>query len=160
MTVMLAIRNASGRRAPCRRATLERIAEKVCEIEKVRGAVEASLLFCTDPFIQELNKTYRKKNKPTDVLSFAQDNPTNKGPRVLGDIVISLETVERHCAETGDSSRSEVELLFCHGLLHLLGHDHASDEAKALMAARQAECLGIPLEAAWPAAKTRRKRPS
>ncbi len=161
MTVTLIVRNASGLRAPVLRRDLERIAAKACALEGFRDNVEISLLYCDDLFIRGLNKTYRRQDKPTDVLSFAQNHSPGKGPRPLGDIVISLETVERHCAETGESPRHEARLLFCHGVLHLLGHDHAAAEDKTAMMRRQAECLGIPFEAAWPPSKAfaRKRRP-
>jgi probable rRNA maturation factor len=77
-----------------------------------------------------LNRRYRNKSGPTDVLSFAQDLANHGHPEVLGDIVISLETVERFCKGDRVAMRAEVRLLFCHGLLHLLGYDHVSDDGR------------------------------
>lgn len=148
--VHLEVRNESARKGLARRDVLLRIAERVLTAEKCgRQTLEVSVLFCDDAFIADLNRQYRKKNGPTDVLSFAQAEAKYHGARVLGDIVISLETVERNCAADRAAMRSEVRLLFCHGLLHLLGYEHGTPEAQAEMAAKQAAHLGIDMEDAW-----------
>lgn len=154
MKIHLLIRNSSQRKRFHRRDVLQWLADRVCTGEGVQDEVELSLLFCDDAFITDLNRTYRHKDAPTDVLSFGQDAESSQtsGPRVLGDIVISLETVERHCAGASDlrlAMRKEVCLLFCHGLLHLLGADHATAQAREAMNAKQAQYLGVTKEAAW-----------
>src|ERR1700761_166860 len=78
--------------------------------------VEISLVLCDDAFIQNLNRDHRGKDKPTDVLSFPQDDDV-----VLGDIVISLDTAKRQAKAAGWSHMDEVVLLAVHGTLHLLG---------------------------------------
>lgn len=85
---------------------------------------EVSLVFCDDPFIHALNRDYRGKDKPTDVLSFPQEGESG----LLGDVVISVPTCERQAAAQGHSLEREVEWLFLHGLLHLLGYDDETDE--------------------------------
>jgi probable rRNA maturation factor len=118
--------------------------------ENLAGAAELSILFCDDPFITELNRTYRRKNCPTDVLSFAQASQgASVQTRVLGDIVISLETVERQCAGERAAMRAEVKLLFCHGLLHLLGYTHDSAAERRTMIEKQALYLNITPGDAW-----------
>ena len=87
------------------------------------GDPEISVVLCDDAFIQSLNAQYRGKDKPTDVLSFGQDDPA-----LLGDIVIALPTAARQAEAAGWALESEVALLGVHGLLHLLGHD---DETEA-----------------------------
>ncbi len=88
---------------------------------------ELSVLLTGDDLICELNRAYRRKNKPTDVLAFPMDeSPVSSGPRLLGDVVISLETAGRQANETGRSLSGQVALLLAHGLLHLVGHDHAT----------------------------------
>jgi probable rRNA maturation factor len=127
------------------------LAERVLEGESVRHDVELSVLYCDDEQIRELNRTYRGKDSPTDVLSFNQyPPPSTEHASALGDIVISLETVDRRCG--GDAARMQhgVRLLFCHGLLHLLGYDHANTAGRKRMAKKQAEYLGLPLADAWP----------
>ncbi len=84
---------------------------------------EISLVFCDDPFIQALNAAYRGKDKPTDVLSFAQDDP-----QTLGDIVLSVPTAARQAEAAGWPLESEIALLAVHGLLHLLGYDDETEK--------------------------------
>lgn len=146
---MLDVRNESSHKRLCRRDALQRLAKKVCAGEDLRGKNELSLLFCDDPFIKKLNRTYRKKNRPTDVLAFEQDPVSSPPPRVLGDIVISLETVERNCHSDRKRMRSEIDLLLCHGLLHLLGYDHATPQEREVMTDRQAHYLNRSKQAAW-----------
>ncbi len=105
--------------------------------------IEVSLLFCDDSFIQSLNAQHRGLDKPTDVLSFAQDDP-----RVLGDVVISLETAERQAQAAGWSVNNEVCLLAIHGVLHLMGYDDETVDGAATMRDKSAVVLkecGIPL---------------
>ena len=91
--------------------------------EGVIGDPEVSIVLCDDDFIQSLNAQYRGKDRPTDVLSFAQDDPA-----LLGDIVISLPTAARQAEAAGWTLENEVTLLGVHGLLHLLGHDDETAE--------------------------------
>lgn len=146
--ITVELRNDSARKGLVRRDVLTRIAERVIAGEGGPSRATVSVMFCDDAEIRVLNKQFRGIAKPTDVLSFEQD--AGAGPdRVLGDIVISLETVERRNPANRAAMRAEVKLLFCHGLLHLLGHDHATAAAREAMIAKQAHYLGIPEEAAW-----------
>ena len=86
--------------------------------------VELSLVFCDDDFIHALNRDYRGKDKPTDVLSFPQDRESG----MLGDIVISVPTAVRQAQERDVSTETEIEWLYLHGALHLLGYDHETEE--------------------------------
>jgi probable rRNA maturation factor len=90
--------------------------------EGVSNDPEISVVFCDDPFIQALNLEYRGKNKPTDVLSFAQNDP-----QVLGDIIISVPTAVRQAEAVGWPLENEIGLLGVHGLLHLLGYDDETE---------------------------------
>jgi len=88
---------------------------------------DIELILTTDEEIQKLNKTYRNKDKPTDVLSF----PLEEMPGMpLGSIVISIDTAKRGAEEFGHSVEDEIKLLFIHGLLHLLGYDHETDNGE------------------------------
>jgi probable rRNA maturation factor len=93
---------------------------------------EISLVVCDDAFISELNREYRHKNRPTDVLSFSMRDVVSgdTSGTVLGDIVISVQTAEVQAREEGTTIEQEFTLLFTHGLLHLLGytHEHKDDE--------------------------------
>lgn len=148
--IRLAIANESARKHFYRRDVLERLARRICAGEGVDGGeIEVSVLFCDDDRIRALNKAYRNKNKATDVLSFEQEAGPIPGVRVLGDIVISLETVEARGEGDRARMRDDVRLLFCHGMLHLLGYDHAAAEERRGMAEKQAQYLGVNSEAAW-----------
>jgi probable rRNA maturation factor len=98
---------------------------------------EVSVVLTDDARIRELNLAWRGKDAPTDVLSFPQDDP-----RVLGDIVVSLETARRAGEELGHDLLTEVRVLLVHGLCHLLGYDHEQDDEAAEMRALEARLLG------------------
>jgi probable rRNA maturation factor len=106
----------------------------------LHGAVDV-LLAC-DATLRRLNRTFRGKNKATDVLSFPAGATTvffgePDGPELAGDLAISLETAARQAARFGHSLRDEVRVLLLHGVLHLAGFDHEVDSGE--MAAREAE---------------------
>jgi probable rRNA maturation factor len=150
MKVHLAVQRTSTRTRLYRRDALERLAARICSGEGVEAAeVEVSVLFCDDAEIKALNKAYRGKNKATDVLSFEQEADLVPGVRVLGDIVISLETVEGRGEGSPEAMRDDVRLLFCHGMLHLLGYDHATAAERRCMTEKQALYLGVNNDAAW-----------
>ena len=154
MDLEVQLRNESARRGLYRADVLNRLAVRVCEGEGMKGKAELSVLFCDDRAIQDLNRAYRGRNEPTDVLSFGQlaevETAGGKKGLVLGDIVISLETVERRYPGDRQAMREEVRLLFCHGLLHLLGYAHATAAERGVMKAKQAEYLQVDAGSAWP----------
>jgi probable rRNA maturation factor len=91
--------------------------------------------------MQKLNREYRGKDEPTDVLTFP-----SLSPRVLGDIAISVEIAAANAAELGHSTEAEVKVLILHGLLHLAGYDHETDDGE--MRARETilrRQLGLPV---------------
>jgi len=96
------------------------------ELESPREG-ELSLVLSNDAQVQVLNKTYRDKDKPTNVLSFPQTGP------LLGDIVLARETINREAAEKKISFEAHVTHLIIHGWLHLQGFDHLTDETAAEM---------------------------
>ena len=96
---------------------MRRLIEKVLRAEKARGRIDVSLV--NDREIRKLNREFRKKDKPTDVLSFAYDQ---KG--ILGDVVISRDTAKRNAKQFGLTYRKELKRLIIHGILHVLGYDH------------------------------------
>jgi probable rRNA maturation factor len=92
---------------------------------------ELSVLLCGDATIQQLNRDYRARDQPTDVLAFAMDEgepvrSAESAGRVLGDVVISLDTAARQAEAGGREPLAEITILLAHGLLHLLGFDHAT----------------------------------
>ena len=88
---------------------------------------EVNIYVTSSREMQDLNRRYRRKNKPTDVLSFP-----SRAPGVAGDIAISLEIAAANAAEIGHSLATEVKVLILHGLLHLAGYDHESDGGEML----------------------------
>jgi len=104
----------------------------------ISPSAEVSVLLCGDPFIQDLNKQYRGLDKPTDVLSFAQDDP-----EYLGDIVISVETALRQAEKAGWDVESELALLAVHGMLHLLGYDDEDEDGAREMERLTREALSL-----------------
>ena len=95
------------------------------------------MLLTSDSELRRLNRTFRKKNKATDVLSFPAPL---EAEGMAGDLAISLDTAARQAAEQGHTLREEVRILLLHGLLHLAGEDHEIDSGE--MAAREHELRG------------------
>lgn len=88
-----------------------------------------------DSEIQTLNRQYRGKNQPTDVLSFPLADELQ--PSLLGDVVISVETAARQAQRRGHSLREELQTLLIHGILHLLGYDHEVSRSEAVRMQRK-----------------------
>ena len=107
------------------------------------GSAEISIVVCDDAFIHQLNREYRGKDTPTDVLSFAQREGEGADPEdlVLGDVVISVETATRQAERLGHSLSQELVVLLTHGFLHLLGYDHETPEEAMEMAQAEAKLL-------------------
>lgn len=103
-----------------------------------KTATVISLVLADDAFVQDLNKTYRHKDKPTNVLSFPQDEDS-----MLGDIVLAYETIAREAKEQDKSFLDHSIHLVIHGLLHLLGHDHENDAEAEDMEAIEIRVLNI-----------------
>ena len=98
------------------------------------GTAELSVLLVDDAAMRVLNRTHRGKDRPTDVLAFPVDErPVRGAPRVLGDVVISLETALRQARSRKRPLVPEVRFLLAHGLLHLVGYDHATRIQKRRM---------------------------
>jgi probable rRNA maturation factor len=101
--------------------------------DKPGGGVEVSVLLADDATVQDLNRTWRGKDKPTNVLSFpAAPQPVPPGnPTPLGDVVLAYETMVRESAEQGKPLRNHLAHLLVHGTLHLVGQDHELGQAEA-----------------------------
>lgn len=100
-------------------------------------AREIALLFCNDAAIADLNSRFRGKTGPTNVLSF----PSGEAEGFLGDIALARETCAREAGERGLSLRDHAAHLIIHGMLHLIGYDHETEEDAAVMERREAEIL-------------------
>jgi len=124
---VLVARRARGVSARAVRLDAQRILADVGE-----AAAELTVSLVDDAAIHPLNRDYRGKDRPTDVLAFAM----REGPRApgddaeLGDVVISIDTAQRQAAERGKSLADEVQTLLIHGVLHLLGYDHEESPAE------------------------------
>jgi probable rRNA maturation factor len=95
----------------------------------------ATVTFIRDREMQRLNQAYRKIDKPTDVLAFAyhermSDNEPDHNQGFLGDVIISVETAAKYAHEQGISFAMEINWLVIHGLLHLAGYDHETDNGE------------------------------
>jgi probable rRNA maturation factor len=139
-------------------ARWQRLATDVLLAEGVRGLAELSLLFVTEDEIAELNHLYMDASGPTDVLAFPIDAdeaefvlaepPATRGPDrpppdpadmplLLGDVVICPVVADRQAPDHAGTLDDELALLLVHGILHVLGHDHADDDERAVMQAAE-----------------------
>ncbi|MEK7435201.1 MAG: rRNA maturation RNase YbeY [Cyanobacteriota bacterium] len=115
---------------------------KIFDLLKLEEDTEVSITFTDNTEIQQLNKEYRNKDYPTDVLSFPFDNEFNLPVNnILGDIIISLEKSTEQAIEYGHSFNRETSFLIVHGILHLLGYDHENEEDEKEMFDLQKELL-------------------
>jgi probable rRNA maturation factor len=125
---------AAASRIPSTR-TLIRFLREAQPAVRLRGQV--TVLLTTDRRIRQLNRDFRGKDKATDVLSFPAEPIQNAKPaeRVAGDLAISVPTARKQSAACGHSLGTEIRVLMLHGLLHLAGYDHETDDG--LMARRE-----------------------
>ncbi|MRG95296.1 rRNA maturation RNase YbeY [Polyangium spumosum] len=135
-------------------AVIRRRAGKMLDHLGLKG-VELSIALVDDQVIHELNRSYRHKDKPTDVLSFPlHERPAGwkpkgaKGAEIgagwphegqLGDVILSIDTARRQAAEQGRTLLAELTMLLAHGLLHLVGYDHRTAAEDREMTARTRE---------------------
>ncbi len=121
----------------------------VARLHGLDDMTEVDITIVDDEEIHTLNREYRNVDRPTDVLSFALDEGEEDEPELidgpeehlLGDIIISAETAQRQGEEFGHGLEREIVYLAVHGLLHLLGYDHMTDEDKKVMRAKEEEAL-------------------
>jgi len=106
------------------------------DVAKILRDAELSIVLVSDGEMQRLNRRWRRKDRPTDVLSF----PLDAGG-LLGDVVISVDTARRQAAEQGTTLGREADRLLIHGLLHLLGYDHERSPAAARRMQRRERAL-------------------
>lgn len=122
------------------------IIEQALKTLEIEDDVEVSCVLVDDERIHEINREYRHIDRSTDVISFAmEDNDqfyVEGMPRTLGDIFISVDHAKKQAEEYGHSLRREMCFLFTHGILHLLGYDHMTDEQEKEMFGLQDEILG------------------
>jgi probable rRNA maturation factor len=121
---------------------VQRAASAALEHQSAAADADLTIVLTDDEQLQDLNQEYRDIDAPTDVLSFpASEADPETGRLYLGDILISVQRAEEQAAEAGHPLEAEIQLLVVHGVLHLLGHDHAEDKEKLRMWTAQAEIL-------------------
>lgn len=125
------------------REVVHRRAAKMLAALDLEGA-ELSIALIDDARMRELNRRFRKIDRPTDVLAFPMadgdsDPVGGDEPRLLGDVILSVDTARRQARQRRRPLRDELTTLLAHGLLHLLGHDHDRPRATREMSARCAD---------------------
>lgn len=130
-------------------ALVEKLLQHAAKVEGIEEGSEVSITFVTNEAIHEINREYRDKDQPTDVISFALEE-MGEGevqiigediPRVLGDIIISTDRTREQAEEYGHSFERELGFLAVHGFLHLLGYDHMNEADEKEMFGKQDEIL-------------------
>lgn len=123
-------------------AFFQRTADQALQFARLEQEAELTLVLTDDAQVHELNLQYRQVDAATDVLSFpAGETDPDTGNLYLGDIVISVPRAQLQAETEGHPIEAELRLLVVHGVLHLLGYDHADEEEKAAMWTAQAEIL-------------------
>ncbi len=130
-----------------RKRALAALARRALAAESAPVPLELSIVISDDATVRELNRRYRGIDESTDVLSFEMGEDADfvtpeKDADLLGEVVISYPTAARQAEEAGHSAHDEVSHLLVHGILHLLGYDHASAAAARVMREREDELLG------------------
>ena len=124
-----------------REKALAALAEKILRYMDLPERSQVCLSFVSDGDMRELNRRYRKIDRTTDVLSFAQRDVDGVG--VLGDVVISYDTAVRNSQRFSVTVEGEIRRLVVHGILHLLGFDHAEKRQRETMRGKESEILGF-----------------
>ena len=128
---------------------VEQVLQFAADKENIEEGTELSITFVDNVRIQEINKEYRNKDTATDVISFAMEEMGEDEiqiigediPRILGDIIISIERTKEQADEYGHSFERELGFLALHGFLHLLGYDHMTESDEKVMFTKQKEIL-------------------
>ena len=144
-SIDVVIESARWQKAP-RAARVVRRAIGAAAPARARNA-ELSVILTSDRAIRTLNRRWRGRDKPTNVLSFPAPAPARGAPRHLGDIVLSYETVAREARAEGKRLDHHIAHLALHGFLHLLGYDHESHGQAETMERRERRILarlGVP----------------
>jgi probable rRNA maturation factor len=128
---------------------MEKLLHFAAQKKEIEDESEVSVTFVNNERIWEINREYRDKDAPTDVISFAMEELGDGEiemigadmPRVLGDIIISIEKASEQAKEYGHSFLRELGFLTVHGFLHLLGYDHMTEDEEKEMFTLQKEIL-------------------
>ncbi|QHE53001.1 rRNA maturation RNase YbeY [Pontibacillus sp. HMF3514] len=128
---------------------IDRVLQFAAKEEDVQTEAEMSVSFVDNKEIQVVNRNYRQKDEPTDVISFAMQEEGEEEmkiigaemPVLLGDIIISVDKAKEQAEEYQHSLERELSFLALHGFLHLLGYDHLNEEDEKKMFTRQEDIL-------------------
>lgn len=121
---------------------IENLIKNVFSYLNISSPMDVSIIITNDKEIRDLNLTYRNEDKPTDVLSFNNEyTDPETGHQYLGDIVIAYPIAKKQAEAIGNNIQDELNLLTVHGMLHLLGYDHADETGQAEMWLIQKEVL-------------------
>lgn len=140
------------------RMLVRRCCHAVLQMENFKGIAEISVTFVDNEEIQSLNKQYRDKDAPTDVLSFVMsengvfDIDPKTGAQILGDVVISMEKAVEQAERYGHTLQREVGYLTAHSVLHLLGYDHIDNMERVRMREKEEkvmQLLGLPASTSY-----------
>ena len=140
--------NESG--VPVDESLVASVARSALDAMRVNPAAELSILVVTEEVMSELHERWMDEPGPTDVLSFPMDELAEEsrrpdapetGPALLGDIVLCPEFAKAQARKAGHGLADELHLLTVHGVLHLLGYDHAEPDAEREMFALQSKLL-------------------
>ncbi len=125
-------------------ASLRYYFRKTLKVLDIAKDGEVDLILVDEETIWDLNRQYRKIDRPTDVITFAAiDDPDHEeDDPYLGDIFVSVAAVKKQAGEYGHSEKRELCFLFVHGLLHCLGYDHMTKEEEDIMFGHQDKILG------------------
>jgi probable rRNA maturation factor len=134
------------------RSWFEDLSKNILDYLNLESPVEFSLVITDNATIQQLNKTYKGENSPTDVLSFSMADEEEDGESVnfivppdgirhLGEVIISSSKALEQSLQYGHDLPTELAILLVHGILHLLGFDHGDTDDMTIMRAREAEIL-------------------
>lgn len=149
MSLILDITDETGRVPEDQLAEIEKILQFAAAEEGVADGAEVSVTIVNNEEIQKINKEYRGKDYPTDVISFALEEDGEGEieiigadmPPVLGDIIISADKAREQAEEYEHSLMRELGFLTVHGFLHLLGYDHMTEEEEKEMFTKQKDIL-------------------
>lgn len=149
MSLTVDYHDETGELVETHQKIVEDVIKKTVELEHLTGEIEVSVTFVDEERIQEINREYRDKDQPTDVISFAL-NEQSEGepdlnipgmPNMLGDIIVSVSHIKNQAEEYGHSYERELGFLVVHGMLHLLGYDHMTEAEEKEMFSRQEDIL-------------------
>ena len=136
------------RKHAVRKQEIRRVLQGAAEALEVTG--ELAIVFAGDALLRKLNRDYRFKDKPTDVLSF----PGPDKDMGLGDVIISVETARDNAARFGRPLDRELEILALHGFLHVLGYDHETDQGQMEALEKQLRARLVTRSGATPARRS------